>query len=335
MKSLKDRLQSENTYLQHEVSHQDNFGEIIGKSSALAAVFLLADQVAPLNTTVLLLGETGTGKGVVARAIHSNSSRKNRPMITVNCTTLPASLIESELFGRGKGAFTGACDRQIGRFELADKGTIFLDEIGEMPMELQSKLLRVLQDGEYERLGSPRTIKTDVRIIAATNRNLAEAVHEGRFREDLFYRLNVFPILMPPLRQRSEDIPLLVHFFLAKFNKKIGKKIATVSRHTLSALQEYNWPGNVRELESVVERAVITSQGSALEVLDRLEIYRKPEAPVAEEVKALALLEHDHIMRVLLKANWRIEGKNGAAEILGLNASTLRARIRKYGIVRQ
>jgi formate hydrogenlyase transcriptional activator len=335
IKSLKDRLQSENTYLQHEVSRQDNFGEIIGKSAALAAVFLLADQVAPLNTTVLLLGETGTGKGVVARAIHSNSSRKNRPMITVNCTTLPASLIESELFGREKGAFTGAYDRQIGRFELADKGTIFLDEVGEMPMELQSKLLRVLQDGEYERLGSPRTFKTDVRIIAATNRNLADAVGEGRFREDLFYRLNVFPILMPPLRQRREDIPLLVHFFLAKFNKKIGKKIAAVSKHTLEALQQYNWPGNVRELESVVERAVITSQGSALEVLDRLEIYRKSEAPVVEEVKALAHLEHDHILRVLLKASWRIEGKNGAAEILGLNASTLRARIRKYGIARQ
>jgi formate hydrogenlyase transcriptional activator len=334
IKALKDRLQSENSYLQSEVSRQDNFGEIIGKSAALAAVFLLADQVAPLNTTVLLLGETGTGKGVVARAIHSNSSRKDRPMITVNCTTLPASLIESELFGREKGAFTGAYDRQVGRFELADKGTIFLDEIGEMPMELQSKLLRVLQDGEYERLGSSRTLKTDVRVIAATNRNLEDEVRCGRFRQDLYYRLNVFPILMPPLRRRREDVPLLVGFFLAKFNKKIGKKITTVPKTTLDALQEYGWPGNVRELESVVERAVITSQGSALEVLDRLEASPKPEAPAGGDVKVLAHLEHDHIQAVLVKAGWRIEGKNGAAEILGLNASTLRARIRKYGIVR-
>ena len=335
IKHLKDRLQSENSYLQREVSLRDNFGEIIGQSSALSAVFKLVDQVAPMNTTVLLLGETGTGKGVVARAIHGKSSRKNKPLITVNCTTLPANLIEGELFGREKGAFTGAYDRQIGRFELADKGTIFLDEIGELPMELQSKLLRVLQDGEFERLGSSRTIKTDVRIIAATNRNLADAIRNGRFREDLYYRLNVFPILMPPLRQRREDIPLLVDFFIAKFNKKTGKKIGTVSKETLNALQQYSWPGNVRELESVVERAVIISQGSALEVLDRLEPFRKEEEPAPREVKSLADLEYDHILQVLLKTGWRIEGKKGAAGILGLNASTLRARIQKYGIVRQ
>jgi transcriptional regulator with GAF, ATPase, and Fis domain len=223
----------------------------------------------------------------------------------------------------------------MGRFELADGGTIFLDEIGEMPLELQCKLLRVIQDGEFERLGSPRTIKVNVRIIAASNRNLEEEIRAGRFREDLFYRLNVFPITIPPLRQRKEDIPLLVNYFVAKFNKKIGKKIETVSKETLKALQEYHWPGNVRELESVVERAVITSQGTALQVLDRFDTFRKTGALVAQDVKALAELEHDHILQVLQKTGWRIEGKNGAAVLLGLNPSTLRARMRKYGIHRQ
>ena len=335
IKRLKDRLQAENIYLQQEVDRQFNFGEIIGQSDVLSHVFLRVEQVALMNATVLLLGETGTGKGVVARAIHSSSSRKDRPMITVNCTTLPATLVESELFGRERGAFTGSDARQIGRFELADGGTIFLDEIGEMPLELQSKLLRVIQDGEFERLGSPRTIKTDVRIIAATNRNLEEEIKSGRFREDLFYRLNVFPITLPPLRQRKEDIPLLVNHFVAKFNKKIGKRIETVSKDTLSALQEYHWPGNVRELESVIERAVITSQGTALQVLDRFDTFRKTEESAGQDVKALALLEHDHILHVLQKTGWRIEGKNGAAGLLGLNPSTLRARMRKYGISRQ
>jgi transcriptional regulator with GAF, ATPase, and Fis domain len=298
-------------------------------------VFLLVEQVATVNATVLLLGETGTGKDVIARAIHGSSPRKDRLMITVNCAALPANLIESELFGREKGAFTGADSRQIGRFELADGGTIFLDEIGELPLDLQSKLLRVIQDGEFERLGNPRTIKTDVRIITATNRNLEEEVSNGTFRADLFYRLNVFPITMPPLRQRKEDIPLLVNHFVAKFNKKIGKKIDTVSKETLNAMQEYHWPGNVRELESIIERAVITSQGAALQVLDRFEIFQKPEGPAGNEVKALAELEHDHILQVLQKTGWRIEGKNGAAVLLDLNPSTLRARIRKYGISRQ
>ena len=335
IKRLKDRLQAENIYLQQEVAREYNFGEIIGRSNALSYVFLRVEQVAPLNATVLLTGETGTGKGEVARAIHSSSARKDRPMITINCASLPANLIESELFGRERGAFTGADVRQIGRFELADGGTIFLDEIGEMPLELQSKLLRVIQDGEFERLGSPRTIKIDVRIIAASNRNLEEEIRNGRFREDLFYRLNVFPITIPPLRQRKEDIPLLVNHFVAKFNKKIGKKIETVSKETLNALQEYRWPGNVRELESVIERAVITSQGTALQVLDRFDTFRKTEEPPGQDVKALAELEHDHILQVLLKTGWRINGKNGAAVILGLNPSTLRARMHKYGIVRQ
>ena len=335
IKQLKDRLQAENVYLQQEVDRRYNYGDIVGQSDILARVFSQVGQVAPMNATVLLLGETGTGKGVVARAIHSSSSRKGRPLITVDCTTLPAALVESELFGRERGAYTGSDARQIGRFELADGGTIFLDEIGEMPMELQCKLLRVIQDGEFERLGSPRTIKTDVRIIAATNRNLGEEVKNGKFREDLFYRLNVFPITMPPLRQRKEDVPLLVNHFVAKFNKKIGKKIETVSKDTLTILQEYHWPGNVRELESVIERAVIVSQGSALQVLDRFDTFKKPEEPADGDIKVLSQLEHDHILQVLQKTAWRIEGKSGAAIVLGLNASTLRARMRKYGIFRQ
>jgi transcriptional regulator with GAF, ATPase, and Fis domain len=289
--------------------------------------------VAPQDATVLLLGETGTGKGMIARAIHSRSARKERPMITVNCSSLPANLIESELFGREKGAFTGADARQMGRFELADGGTIFLDEIGEMPLELQCKLLRVLQDGEFERLGNPRTIKVDVRIIAASNRNLEEEIRGGRFREDLFYRLSVFPITISPLRQRKEDIPLLVQYFVGKYNKKIGRKIETVSKETLNALQKYHWPGNVRELENVIERAVITSQGPVLQVLDRFDTFRDPGAE--QDFKALADLERDHILQVLQKTGWRIEGEKGAATLLGLNPSTLRARMRKYGMRRQ
>ena len=335
IKVLEERLQAENIYLRQDVAREYNFGEIIGQSNAMSYVFFRVEQVAPQDATVLLLGETGTGKGVVARAIHNSSAHKDRSMVTVNCTAMPANLIESELFGREKGAFTGADARQMGRFELADGGTIFLDEIGEMPLELQSKLLRVIQDGEFERLGSPRTIKVNVRIIAASNRNLEEEIKSGRFREDLFYRLNVFPITIPPLRQRKEDIPLLVNHFVAKFNKKTGKKIETVSKETLDALQEYHWPGNVRELESVVERAVITSQGSALQVLDRFEAIRKNGEESGEEVKALAELEQGYILQVLRKTGWRIEGQNGAAVLLGLNPSTLRARIRKYGIRRQ
>lgn len=335
IKQMKDRLKAENTYLQQEVSWEYNFGEIIGQSSAISHVFLRVEQVAPMNATVLLLGETGTGKGVVARAIHSRSTRKDRPMITVNCTSLPANLIESELFGRERGAFTGANERQLGRFELANGGTIFLDEIGEMPLELQCKLLRVIQDGEFERLGSPRTIKTDVRIIAASNRNLEDEIKNGRFREDLFYRLNVFPITIPALRQREGDIPLLINHFVDKFNRKNGKKIETVTKDTLDVLQSYHWPGNVRELESVIERAVITSQGSVLHVLDRFDTFRKPEEPAEKSGMGLVDIERDHIVQVLHKTGWRIEGGKGAAVLLGMNPSTLRARMRKYGIHRK
>jgi formate hydrogenlyase transcriptional activator len=334
IKRLKDRLLAENSYLHEEIAQHHNFGEIVGQSASISHVFSQVEKVAPMNATVLLLGETGTGKGVVARAIHSNGSRKERAMITVNCAALPANLIESELFGREKGAFTGAHTRQIGRFELADNGTIFLDEIGEMPLDLQCKLLRVIQDGEFERVGSPRTIKIDVRIIAASNRNLEQEIRNGTFREDLFYRLNVFPITIPPLRQRKEDIAMLVNHFIAKFNKKIGRKIETVPKETLTILQEHCWPGNVRELESVIERAVITSQGTALQVLDRFETFDKIRE-AGQEIKALVDLEHDHILMMLQKTGWRIEGKNGAAILLGMNPSTLRARMRKYGIARQ
>jgi transcriptional regulator with GAF, ATPase, and Fis domain len=270
----------------------------------------------------------------VARAIHARSSRKDRPMVTINCTALPANLIESELFGREKGAFTGASARQMGRFELADGGTIFLDEIGEMPMELQVKLLRVIQDGEFERLGSPRTIKVDVRIIAASNRKLVEEIKNGSFREDLYYRLNVFPITIPPLRKRKEDIPLLVNFFVAKFNKKIGKQIETIPTNAIKALAEYDWPGNVRELESVIERATIISPGTSLQILDHFESPLQADGTPDSDLKTLASLEHDHIHQVLQMTNWRVEGKNGAASILDINPSTLRARMRKFGINR-
>jgi len=332
IQALKDRLQSADIYPFHEVNHTYHFGEVIGQSHCLETVFFRVEAVAPQDSTVLLLGETGTGKGLVARAIHSRSLRKNRPLVMVNCTALPASLIESELFGREKGAFTGASAQQLGRFELADKGTILLDEIGDLPFELQAKLLHVIQDGEFSRLGSSRTVKVDVRIIAATNRDLYEEMRLGRFREDLFYRLNIFPITIPPLRDRAEDIPLLVEYFLEKFNRKLGKNLQHVTNETMERLMAHTWPGNVRELESVIERAAIVSQGATLQVLDQ---FNAPSlvSPQAE-TKALVDLERDYISQVLRKTNWRIEGANGAAHILGINPSTLRGRMRKEGIHR-
>lgn len=332
IRKLSDRLQLENIQLQKEVMRADAFTEIIGQSKAIVRVFHQVEQVAPQNATVLLLGETGTGKGLIAHAIHCRSARKSRPMITVNCAALPVNLIESELFGREKGAFTGAGARQMGRFELADGGTIFLDEIGEMPLELQVKLLRVIQDGEFERLGSPHSIKVDVRIIAASNRDLHQEVRAGHFREDLFYRLNVFPILIPPLRQRSDDIALLVHSFVDKYNKKIGRKISTIPTETLNVFRNYSWPGNVRELESVIERAIITSPGTTLQVTDHFDTGQIPATEL--QIKTLADLECDHIVNVLQQTGWRVEGEKGAATILGLNPSTLRARMRKYGLRR-
>jgi transcriptional regulator with GAF, ATPase, and Fis domain len=332
IQALKDRIQSADTYPFQEINHTYHFGEVIGQSRCLENVFFRVEAVAPQDSTVLLLGETGTGKGLVARAIHARSPRRNRPLVVVNCTALPASLIESELFGREKGAFTGASAQQLGRFELADKGTILLDEIGDLPFELQSKLLHVIQDGEFSRLGSSRTVKVDARIIAATNRDLYEEMRLGRFREDLFYRLNIFPITVPPLRDRKEDIPLLVEYFLEKFNRKLGKNIRNVTNETMDHLMAHAWPGSIRELESVIERATIISQGSTLQVLDHFDLPGPPQPQ--DETKPLVELERDYISQVLRRTNWRVEGANGAAHILGINPSTLRGRMRKEGIHR-
>ena len=332
IKRLKLQLEKENVYLREEIKTGQGFRNIVGNSDALQYVSFRVRQVAPTDATVLILGETGTGKGLAAHAIHELSARKDRPMITVNCAALPANLIESELFGREKWAFTGAHTKQVGRFEIANGGTIFLDEIGEMPLELQAKLLRVLQEGEFERLGSPRTIKVDVRVIASTSRDLREEVQKRRFREDLYYRLNVFPISMPPLRLRRDDIPVLVRHFIDTYARKIGRQIKTVPKTVLRSLQGYSWPGNVRELEHVIERAVIISTGPALQLADRLEceaVHAKEEPP-----KELAAMEREHILRILQQTRWRINGPGGAAALLNIHPSTLRFRIKKLGIER-
>ena len=329
IKELKDKLEIERAYLQEEIKSQYNHENIIGQSDALNYIFYKVEQIAPTDTTVLILGETGTGKELVARAIHGLSPRKDRALVKVNSATLPANLIESELFGHEKGAFTGAHARQLGRFEVADGATLFLDEIGELPLELQPKLLRVIQDGEFERLGSSGTIKVDVRVIAATNRNLEEEVRQGRFREDLWYRLNIFPITAPPLRERMEDISLLVDFFVDKISKRLGKSIESIPMSVMNALQDYHWPGNIRELENVLERAVINSSGPKLHLVDEL---KKQHKDLTTAKKTLNEIERDYIVRVLEQTHWKVSGQNGAAEILGLNRSTLRARMRKLGI---
>jgi transcriptional regulator with GAF, ATPase, and Fis domain len=285
------------------------------------------EQVAPTDSTVLIAGETGTGKELVARAIHGMGGRKDRLMVKVDCASLPSTLIESELFGRERGAYTGAMTRQIGRFQLADKGTIFLDEIGELPRETQTKLLRVIQEGCFEVLGSPQTVKVDVRIIAATNRDLAREVREGRFREDLYYRLNVFPIEVPPLRNRREDIPMLLWHFVEKFSKEMRKEIRRIPKETMDALVRYHWPGNIRELKNLVEQAFIVSPGDAL-------IVRLPEAAIANVIPAQKLedVERQHILRVLDQTRWQIKGAGGSASSLGLNPATLYSRMKKLGI---
>ncbi len=328
---LKDRLEAENIYLRHENKRRHHFAQILGQSDSLKYVLYRAEQVAPTNATVLILGETGTGKELIAFAIHDMSPRKERPMITVNCAALPGNLIESELFGREKGAFTGADTRRIGRFEVANGSTLCLDEIGELPLELQAKLLRVIQHNEFERLGSPHTIKVDVRIVATTNRNLEEEIRNGRFRQDLYYRLNVFPITVPPLRQRKEDIPLMVHAFVERYSRKLGKQITSIQKEAMKALQDYPWPGNVRELESIIERAVILCPGPVLQLADKLEIS---SPAFSSTVRTLEETERDQILKILSETRWRIEGKNGAAAILGIHPSTLRARMHKLGIVR-
>jgi PAS domain S-box-containing protein len=331
IKTLKDQLEAENIYFRQEIKMRHQFGHILGQSDGLKYVLYRAEQVAPTDTTVLILGETGTGKELIAAAIHDMSPRNARPLITVNCAALPANLMESELFGREKGAFTGADTRQVGRFEVANGSTLCLDEIGELPLEVQAKLLRVIQNNEFERLGSSHTIKVDVRIVATTNRNLEEEVRKGRFRQDLYYRLNVFPITVLPLRQRKEDIPLLVEAFIERYARKLGKQITSIQKETMKALEDYLWPGNVRELESVIERAVILCSGPVLQLADKLEIS---SFPLSCSMRTLEEMEREQIIKTLSETRWRIEGKDGAAAILGLHPSTLRARMHKLGILR-
>ncbi len=329
IKQLKDRLEQENIYLQHEINTNFRHGEVVGESRAIRQVLTLAEKVAKEGTSVLLLGETGTGKELLARAIHRLSLRKDQTMIKINCAALPATLIESELFGREKGAYTGALTKQIGRFEAANDSTIFLDEIGDLPLELQTKLLRVLQEGQFERIGSLDTICVDVRVIAATNRDLGKRVRDGRFRNDLFYRLNVFPITLPPLRDRREDIPLLTWAFVKEFNKVMGKKISNIKKRTMDILNHYSWPGNVRELKNVIERAMILTVGSELKI-NRLDT----QTTDSQNGGTLDEIQITHIKQILETTGWRISGKSGAAQILGLKPTTLRSKMEKLGIER-
>ena len=305
---------------------------IIGQSKELKYVLHKVEQVAPFDTTVIIRGETGTGKELIARAIHGFSQRKDRPMIKMNCATLPVNLIESELFGSERGAFTGAQDQRVGRFEHADGATLFLDEIGELSLEGQAKLLRVLEHGEFERLGSVRTVKVDVRIIAATNRNLEQDVQTGRFRRDLWYRLDVYPITVPALRMRKDDIPLLVDGFVKELNARLGKRIETISQDTMKVLQEYSWPGNVRELNNVIERSMLNSQGTVLQLDNTFPPPQNLEVSPGLPSNSLVEVERAHIFRILEVKSWRIEGEKGAAQELGLHPSTLRGRMRTLGI---
>ncbi len=347
--SLKARLEKENVYLQEEIRTEHNFEEIVGNSAALLDLLRRVDQVAPTDSSVLIYGETGTGKELIARAIHNRSMRRNRPLVKVNCSAISAGLVESELFGHVKGAFTGAFERRIGRFELADGGTIFLDEVGELPLETQVKLLRVLQEREFEPVGSNRTVRVDVRIIAATNRSLRESINAGTFRSDLYYRLNVFPLEVPPLRERSADIPQLAMFFLSRYSRNLGKRMEGVSAAATERFSSYSWPGNVRELQNVIERAVILSHGPLLEIdtdlmsastsenlrdMTRKAVEVVQPAEPAPNLKTLDEVERDHISAVLLQTRGVIEGAKGAAKTLGMHPNTLRHRMEKLGIKR-
>jgi PAS domain S-box-containing protein len=350
VRRLKESTEAENVYLRQEVSEVHRFGEIVGSSNAISQVLKQAEQVALTDTTVLIMGETGTGKELLARAVHARSRRNDRPLVKLNCASLPASLVESELFGHEKGAFTGATSKRVGRFELADKGTIFLDEIGELSLDLQSKLLRVLQEGEFERVGSSRTIKVNVRVIAATNRDLHRAMREKLVREDLYFRLNVYPIHMPPLRQRKEDIALLARTFLNETGRRLGRSFSGVPQRVIEALQQYDWPGNIRELQNVIERAAVISNGPTLELPERwaflsrrtsmLDYAVSEDSTLAQAqeqdvgIVTLKQLERNYIIRVLQRTHWRIEGVQGAASLLGLNPSTLRSRMLRLGIQR-
>jgi formate hydrogenlyase transcriptional activator len=327
------RLQQQNLYLRDEIKAIHNFEELIGQSPALQAVLDKVRSVAPTDASVLITGETGTGKELIASAIHSASKRRDKPLIKINCAAFPPGLVESELFGHERGAFTGALARRSGHFELANGGTIFLDEIGEIPPETQVKLLRVLQEREFERVGGGSPIKVDIRVLAATNRDLLKAVHEKRFREDLYYRLNVFPIALPPLRERKEDIPLLVHYLVHKFATRIGKRIEGVTEQTMRRLIDYSWPGNVRELENVLERATILTTSATLGIV--LDLLPRPdEAPAVQKELTLESVERDHIVAVLQQSDWVVDGPRGAARILGLHGNTLRNRMKKLGITR-
>lgn len=332
MEQEKARLEAQNVYLQEEIQSQHNFEEMIGTSAAIKKVFQAIGKVAATDATVLVTGETGTGKELIARAIHNLSPRKGKPLVKVNCAAIPSGLIESELFGHEKGAFTGALSRKVGRFELADKGTIFLDEIGELPLDLQAKLLRVLQEGEFERVGGTQTFKVNVRVIAATNRDLEHAVKVGQFRSDMYYRLNVFPIHLPPLREREGDIPLLVTYFVQRFAAQQGKKIDRIPERLMVTLQRYHWPGNVRELEHIIERAVILTDGPELMAVDWL--HTPSQAPTLERLPSLEEVEREHILSVLERTGWRVSGDKGAAVLLGLKPTTLEARMKKLGIER-
>jgi formate hydrogenlyase transcriptional activator len=329
---LRARLEEENRYLQEEIQTEHNFEEIIGQSPAVKRVFKAIETVAPTDATVLIIGETGTGKELVARALHHLSPRHGQALVKVNCAALPAGLVESELFGHEKGAFTGALARRLGRFELAHGGTLLLDEIGDLTLELQPKLLRVLQEGEFERVGSPHPIRVDVRVIAATNRDLEQAIQAGRFRADLYYRLSVFPIRLPPLRERREDIPLLVQYFTHRYATRLGKRVPSVPAPAIETLQAYAWPGNVRELENVIERAVILSQGAHLDLGGWLPT--PAASPHAGGIRTLEELEREHILAMLEMTGWRVSGERGAATLLGMKPTTLEARMKKLGIRR-
>ena len=340
--ALKARLERESDYLQEEIHREHNFAEVVGNSPPLLALLRQVEQVAATDSTVLITGETGTGKELVARAIHARSARRNRPLVKVNCSAISAGLVESELFGHVKGAFTGAIERRVGRFELADGGTIFLDEVGELPAETQVKLLRVLQEREFEPVGSSRTQRVNVRVIAATNRDLEEAVRAGRFRSDLFFRLNVFPLTVPPLRDRRGDIRMLVMFFVGELSAKLGKRVTSVADETIERLVDYGWPGNIRELQNIVERALILSQGPVLEIDPTMlpsssggaEPMPAPARWAGGPMPSLEDVERAHIQAALDRTAWIIEGPRGAASILKLHPNTLRSRMEKLGIKR-
>ena len=335
---LKNKLAKEKLYLEDEIRTEFNFDEIVGRSSALRRILEQIETVAGTNSTVLILGETGTGKELIARAIHNLSARNNHTFVKLNCSAIPAGLLESELFGHERGAFTGAITQKIGRFELADGGTLFLDEVGDIPLELQPKLLRVLQEQEFERLGSTRTIRTNVRLVAATNRDLDVMVESREFRSDLFYRLNVFPIIAPPLRERAEDIPLLVRYFAQRLSRRMNKRIETIPTETMDAMMRYHWPGNIRELENFIERAVILSKGTTLDApvreLERRGTVAPEESSSSGRPATMEAAEREHILAALRSTNWTLGGPNGAAARLGMKRTTLQSRMKKLGITR-